>query len=124
MNHQTPPDIVRRGFLKCYYKLRCFDCVVQKVTGRMGKMEKSSRFHCDAKCTFIFHGFDYEGVIENVSLSGALIKLNNEFPDGMQPGDKCSLTLSGEPDSSAVKYVCKVIRIDGASIGVQFLEID
>ena len=90
----------------------------------MGRMGQSSRLHCDVKCTLIYHGFDFEGMIVNVSLSGALIKLINKLPDGIQPGDKCILALGGDPDAGQVKYICKVIRIDATNIGVQFLEID
>jgi len=90
----------------------------------MDETGQGLRYHCDAKCILIFEGFDYHGVIENVSLSGALIKLNDEIPTSMQPGDRCDLLLCSNPELCPVKYTCKVIRLDSAIIGVQFIELN
>ena len=89
----------------------------------MDKMGQSKRILCDAKCILNFKGLDYHGVVENVSLTGALIKLDNKIPSSMQPGDRCDLILCSNLDSCTTKYSCKVIRLDSAIIGVQFLEL-
>lgn len=81
------------------------------------------RILCDAKCILNFAGVDYQGVIENISLSGALIKLD-KIPDNMNPGDKCGLLLCSNPDFCPVNYTCKVSRLDSGIIGVQFMEIN
>jgi len=89
----------------------------------MDGMGHSYRILCDAKCILNFDGFDYHGMIENVSLSGALLKLNDKMPIGMRPGDRCDLMLCDNSDYCPIKYSCKVIRIDSEIIGVQFLEL-
>lgn len=90
----------------------------------MDKMVKHSRIVCAAKCILNFDGFDYQGVIENISLSGALIKLDNKIPNSVHFGDKCDMMLCSNLDSYPVKYTCKVIWLDSANIGVEFLELN
>jgi hypothetical protein len=84
----------------------------------------NSRIVCEAKCILSFEGLDFQGVIENLSLSGALIKLDNNIPNNIRPGDNCDLMLCSNPDLYPVKYTSKVIRVDSAIIGVQFLELN
>jgi PilZ domain len=90
----------------------------------MDNMKKSVRIICEAKCILNFDGFDYQGVIENISLSGALIKLNDKMPVSMHPGDKCDMIFCSNPDLYPVKYTCKVTRLDSAIIGIEFLELN
>jgi len=90
----------------------------------MDKMMHSSRIVCEAKCILNFDGVDIQGVIENISLSGALIKLNNQIPDSIQPGDVCDMIFCSNPDLYPVKYTCKVIRLEPALIGIEFLELN
>jgi hypothetical protein len=90
----------------------------------MDKRMHGSRIVCEAKCILNFDGFDYQGVIENISLSGALIKLNDKMPVNIHPGDKCDMIFCSNPDLYPVKYTCKVIRLDSAIIGIEFLELN
>lgn len=85
---------------------------------------KSDRIVCEAKCILNFDGFDFQGVIENISLSGALIKLNDKITNSIQPGDTCDMIFCNNPDLYPVKYTCKVIRLDSAIIGIEFLELN
>ena len=98
---------------------------ILKVVNPMGrKTGQSFRILCEAKCILNYEGFDYQGVIENISLSGALLKLTNKVPNSIHPGDKCDLMLCGNQDLCSVKYTCKVTRLNSANIGVQFLELN
>lgn len=90
----------------------------------MDKVVLSSRIVCEAKCILNFDGFDIQGVIENLSLSGALIKLKDKIPDSIHPGDKCDMMFCSDPDLYPVKYTCKVIRLDSEIIAIQFLELN
>jgi PilZ domain-containing protein len=90
----------------------------------MGSMKQSVRINCDVNCIFNFDGVDYQGVIKNVSVSGVLLKLNNEIQNSILPGSKCGLMLGSNPDSSHIKYNCKVIRLDAELIGVQLLGLN
>jgi c-di-GMP-binding flagellar brake protein YcgR len=83
----------------------------------------SSRIVCEARCILNFDGFDFEGVIVNLSLSGALIELNDMIPDDIHPDSVCDLMFRTNPDLYPIKYTCKVIRVDSKMIGLQFLEL-
>jgi c-di-GMP-binding flagellar brake protein YcgR len=90
----------------------------------MSNKVPKSRIVCEAKCILSFDGFDFQGVIENLSLSGALIKLNNNLPNTIHPGDNCDLMFNSDPDLYPVKYTSKVVRVDSEIIGIQFLELN
>lgn len=91
----------------------------------MVNMAKSTRIVCDAKCILNFDGFDSHGVIENISLSGALIKLDHKNQNRvLHPGDRCDMMLCNNPDLYPVKYTCKVTRVESEIIGIQFLELN
>ena len=90
----------------------------------MERIVQSSRIVCEAKCVLNFDGADYQGVIENISLTGALIKLVNEMPDNIRPGDTCDMIFSSSPDVYPIKYTSTVIRLDAALIGIEFLELN
>ena len=90
----------------------------------MNKRVKHSRIVCAAKCILNYDGFDYEGVVANISLSGALIKLDNNIPSKIVPGNKCDMMLCSTMDSYPVKYTCRVIRFDSDIIGIEFLELN
>lgn len=90
----------------------------------MDKMVKHSRIVCSAKCVLNIDGFDYHGVIENISLSGALIKLDNMVSHKLSSGDKCHMMLCSNLDSYPVKYTSKVVRYDSEVIGIEFLELN
>jgi c-di-GMP-binding flagellar brake protein YcgR len=84
----------------------------------------SSRIVCEASCILNCNGFDFEGVIVNLSLTGALIELNDKSPDSIHPDNVCDLMFCANPDLYPIKYTCKVIRVDSKMIGLQFLELN
>lgn len=90
----------------------------------MGSIKQNTRVSCDVKCIMNFEGFDYHGMIENISISGALIKLKNETPKNIHPGDMCGLMLCDNPDHCPIKYTCKVTRFDSEIIGVRFFGLN
>jgi c-di-GMP-binding flagellar brake protein YcgR len=90
----------------------------------MGNKWKKDRIHCEAKCILHFDAFEFQGIIKNISLSGALIMLNDTIPHTIHPGDKCDLMFCSNPDLYPVKYTSQVIRVESALIGVQFLELN
>ena len=90
----------------------------------MGDMVPRSRIVCEARCILHFDGSDYQGVIENISLSGALIELDDRVPDSLCPGATCEMIFCSDPNLYPVKYTCKVIRVDSAIVGIEFLELN
>jgi c-di-GMP-binding flagellar brake protein YcgR len=75
-------------------------------------------------CTLHLDGLDYNGEIENISLGGALVKLNDEVPNRVQPGFMCSLRLCGARETNLVEYTCRVVRLGSAIVGVRILELN
>jgi hypothetical protein len=63
-------------------------------------------------------------VIVNLSLTGALIELNDKIPDSVRPDNVCDLMFCTNPDLYPIKYSCKIIRVDSEMIGLQFLELN
>jgi len=90
----------------------------------MGKKWKDDRIPCEVKCILNVDQTIFQGVIENLSLSGALVKLNNKMSFKIHPDDMCDLVFGGNPELYPMKYICKVIRVDSEMIGVQFLELN
>jgi hypothetical protein len=90
----------------------------------MDKIMQSSRIVCAAECILNFDGVDFPGVIENISLTGALIKLDSEMPAGIRPGDTCDMIFCSSPDVYPIKYTSKVVRLDSTLIGIEFLELN
>ena len=89
----------------------------------MGKAP-SSRIVCEARCILTFDGLDFPGVIINLSLSGALIKMDDTIPDTIGPDDLCDLIFCTNQDQYPLKYSCKVVRVETGMIGLQFLELN
>ena len=82
------------------------------------------RIVCEAKCTLRFDGFNLKGVIKNISLSGALIELNDTVPNSIHPGDKCNLMLGTNPNIATIMYSSEVIRTGSNIIGIRFHELN
>jgi len=90
----------------------------------MSNKVPSPRIAIKEKCTLSFNGLDFQGVSENVSLSGALIKLNDKITNNIHPGDNCDLMFNNERHFYPIKYISKVVRVDSENIGIQFFEFD
>ena len=69
---------------------------------------------------FVYHGVSkYEGRLENISCSGALIVLPI-IPELMEPGDMCHLAFTANPE--AILCGCTVVHLVSSRIGLQFIE--
>ena len=90
----------------------------------MSNQVPNSRIVCEARCLLNFDGVDFQGVIVNLSLSGALIQMDDAIPDTIGPDDLCNLVFCANQDQYPLKYTCRVIRVDAGMIGLQFLELN
>lgn len=90
----------------------------------MIRLGQRYKIECDSKCVLTHGGIDYQGIIGDISLGGALLRLDDSSPEALSPGSVCVLMLCSNPNVCPVKYTCKVIRRDAAITAVQFLELD
>lgn len=81
------------------------------------------RIPCNSLCVVIYQGIEYRGMIENVSLTGTLVCLQDFMPPGIQVGDECGLLLCSDPSNCPARYTCRVIRVDSGCIGLEFVEL-
>jgi hypothetical protein len=90
----------------------------------MGSKRKYSRVICDSPCILNYGGLNYQALLDNISLSGALIKVGNEQPDGLYIGATVDLLLCSNPDLCPTKYTCEVTRHSSSDIGVNFMNME
>lgn len=77
---------------------------------------------CFAKCTLYHDGARYGCTLENISFSGALVKMGRTLPERLRQGDPCRLVLSGDPVMTPGEYNSTIARFDSLRIGLHFME--
>ena len=87
----------------------------------MGSKERHhSRIKFESQCLLMGHDGDtYEALLDDISLSGALVQVSDETH--FQIGDMCDLMLSDESAEFPIKRTGKIVRLDSEMIGVSFL---
>lgn len=81
------------------------------------------RVACDDKCLLVHNGKNYPCILENISVSGALLLCTESFPKLMNPGETCGMLLCSDATVCPSEYRSKVARHDASTIALQFLEI-
>ena len=89
----------------------------------MGSTRKYSRINCDSPCIMNYGGFNYQALLDNISLGGALVKVGNEQAVSLNIGATVDLLLCSNPDLCPAKYTCEVIWHASSDIGVSFLKM-
>lgn len=89
----------------------------------MNDKRQHHRINCDSKCVLFHARTKYSGIILNISLSGAALKLYGIQPGTIRTGDSCNLILSTNPEVSFCKYKGRITRISSLGIGMEFLEM-
>lgn len=89
----------------------------------MDEKRVHQRIRCAEKC-FMYHGgTSYSGAITNISISGALVTLDDGSPfDSIMPGDTCSLILSNVPATSFYRCRSRIIHINRCEVGLEIIE--
>ena len=77
------------------------------------------RVKCSDKCILSYDGATQECVLENISLSGALISVKQDVA-GISTGSRCGLFLCTNPRICPLEYNCTVAHITSHKIGLQF----
>lgn len=88
----------------------------------MAENRMHQRINCAEKCLFYYADAKFSGAIMNISISGALIKLNGCAPGTISPGDTCNLLLTNAQETSFCTYRGRIARVHPAGIGVEILE--
>jgi hypothetical protein len=78
------------------------------------------RLECGDKCVLRHNGKSAECILIDISVSGVLVGCDDEFAEGLLPGDSCGLYLCGDPNLCPSELVCRVTRRDASRIGLQF----
>ena len=88
----------------------------------MAEKRRYQRLKCAEKCLLYYADSTWSGAIMNISISGALVKLNGSTPGSIKPGDTCSLILSNDPSTSFFKYKGRIARVNKTGVGLEILE--
>lgn len=81
---------------------------------------RHSRVACISKCFLYHNGSKYPGILEDISISGALVSAANSLPFVVQLGDKCNLVYCDDEAFCPGEYPSTVVRLNSPQIGVQF----
>ena len=88
----------------------------------MANQRQHVRNKSDAECIVTDDaGNTYGAMLQNISLGGALIKVKDGVLASMEVGDICRMLLCDQADSCPIKRICRVVRLESVSLGVQFL---
>ena len=86
-------------------------------------IEKRShrRIDCAMNCFLYNEGSKFRGVVENLSISGALIRIRRNASEIIHPGDACSLLICNLLALSYSRHASQAKHIDSTAIGIEFL---
>lgn len=65
-------------------------------------------------------GVTYQALLGNLSLTGALIKLSDNNPNGLHVGEMCGLMLNDKTKLSSAKFTGRIVELDSGSVGISF----
>ena len=88
----------------------------------MDEKRHHQRIDCESKCLLYYAKSKYYGVIKNISLSGASIKLESRHPVSIQSGESCSLILCADPETCFCNYSGRITRVTPSGGGLEFIE--
>jgi hypothetical protein len=78
------------------------------------------RIECGDECTLQHNGRRGGCILVDISVSGVLVSCEDAFAENLQPGDDCSIYLSGAADEYPSEVVCLVTRREASRVGLQF----
>ena len=91
----------------------------------MSSKREHLRVNFENPCILTHDGISYLGLLENLSSSGAFVKVADNLVDRLLIiGDIVVLKLCINPDSNPVECLGTVIRIESAGLGVVFEKSD
>ncbi len=86
----------------------------------MSEKRRYERITCSNKCHLNFNGKKYRGVIEDLSRTGARLKLTARNRPDLSQGGQCSLIINNDPQFICGEFSGKIVRCNSTRIGLQF----
>lgn len=88
----------------------------------MKNVRHGLRATCTDKCVLVLNGTPHDCILENISISGALVQQDGHEL-GIHPGTRCGLHLCNDPRVCPGEYACQVTRITETQIGLKFINM-
>jgi hypothetical protein len=80
----------------------------------------SFRVKCMDKCLITYNGTTRKGVLENLSVTGAHIQIDDSLMD-FDAGSNCGLCFCSDQDKCPVENPCTVARTTTYGVGLKFI---
>lgn len=87
----------------------------------MIEKRRHQRIACATKCLLYQDDTKYRGMVENISLTGALVNIYRYLPAVITPGDKCSLLFCHLAVLTYSRFPSRIVRYSSAKVGLLFL---
>ena len=95
---------------------------MEEINNFMKDKRKHSRSELQSQCFLTAPtGVTCQVLLEDISLSGALLKVSNDDDRYFQVGDLCIIILGDKSAPLAIKRSGKIIRLNSGIIGLHFL---
>lgn len=78
------------------------------------------RLECGDKCVLRYCGRNIDSILVDISISGILVRCDDQAIEGIHVGDSCGVYLCGDPQVCTSEVSCLVVRKDSDRIGLQF----
>lgn len=88
----------------------------------MPKQRKFVRVRCRVKSSLEHKGHIVHGHLENISVSGALLRLHESML--ARPGDLCRLSIYPSEEKAPLRIRAELIHIGFSMAGLRFMEIE
>jgi hypothetical protein len=83
------------------------------------------RSKSDSICLLIgIDGVSHQALLENISLGGALVRIDNKDSKKLHVGEMCGLMFHDSHNMNPDRHTGKIVRIDSDGIGVSFQNQD
>jgi len=86
----------------------------------MAEKRDNQRVACANKCHLSFDGKKYRAIIQNLSHSGALLRITARNRPELSQGGRCSLIISDDPQFIAGEFNGNIVHSHSTKIGIQF----
>ena len=87
----------------------------------MDSKRHNYRARCDSHCQIMgIDGVTYHVKLDDLSLNGALVEMNETQAHSLHIGEMCGLKLTDTSTSSTMKHTGMIVRLDSGFVGINF----